>query len=101
VSLLEAGDTWPSRLDGTLVQQSTLMGREARLSLIAAAVIGAMELASELPDEAGEGLRKSLFLGALRALELREKARRELREASCPSPGSDSPQDVSRGRSYR
>jgi hypothetical protein len=68
-----------SRLDHALARESALLGREARLSLIAAAVIGAMELASGLDEEGTEGLRRALFLGALRALELREATRQKLK----------------------
>jgi hypothetical protein len=77
-------------LDPELLSRSTLLAQEARLCLIAAAVIGAIELASGLEGESGEALRKTLFLGALRALSMRENARQEL-----------APSQSHLGRSYR
>jgi hypothetical protein len=67
-------------LDAVASNRSALLASESRLSLIAAGLFGAMELASDLPRAPSEMLRKALFLGALRALTLREETRRELRE---------------------
>jgi hypothetical protein len=63
------------------VRESDLLADEARLSLITAAVVGAMEVASAVGEDGATTLRKALFLCALRAAALREKARSELRSA--------------------
>jgi hypothetical protein len=71
-------------LDPTLVRQSVVLAGEARLSLIAAGLIGAMELASDLPGEGSEMLREALFLAAVRCLTLRDRARHESASAGEP-----------------
>jgi hypothetical protein len=63
-------------LDSDLVRRSQLLGRDARLSLIAGALIGARDLA-EGPGGDAE-LARSLFSVTLEALALRNAVRQEL-----------------------
>jgi hypothetical protein len=69
----------PSPIAETDLGRSALLADESRLSLIASAVVGAMEIASSLDECAA--LRKALFLCALEAATLREKVREALRSS--------------------